>query len=239
MDRQRLKREYTYQGIIEGSNKDELSIRRKLSERNRRRLIINEGLKTSPRIGIPDLAGAVVAGGDDDGSVAVEMNGRYGLGVGVGNRPDGAAGLDVPDAEAPVERAGDDEIRTRVEVDAEDEVGVAAEGLDAVSGGGEGVPDAEGAVVGGGADVVGVGGPGEVGDAVGVAGEAGAEGEGFGVPDDQGFVEGGGGEEGAVVGELHAGDGSGVVLQGVGQAIWTVGIGRWLLGPTAAVVAGH
>ena len=56
------------------------------------------------------------------------------------------------------------------------------EGLDAVTGGG--VPDAEGAVVGGGADVVRIRGPGEVGDALGVGGEAVEEGEVGGGPDD-------------------------------------------------------
>lgn len=70
---------------------------------------------------------------DDDGAVAYEVDGGDGLGVGVWNCPDSSAGLYIPDAEAPVEGAGDDEIGLRVEVDAEDEVGVAAEGLDAVS----------------------------------------------------------------------------------------------------------
>ena len=48
--------------------------------------------------------------------------------------------------------------------------------------------------------------PSEVGDAVGVAGEAVKEGEGGGGPDDEGFVEGGGGEKGSVVGELAMGN---------------------------------
>lgn len=45
---------------------------------------------------------------------------------------------------------------------------MASKGFDGLAG--ASVPDAESAVVGGGADVVGVGGPGEVGDAGGVAG---------------------------------------------------------------------
>lgn len=79
--------------------------------------------------------------------------------------------LDVPNPNGLVERPRNDLVRLGVEVDTEDEVGVATEGFDAV--GGACVPDADGFVVGGGADVVGVGGPGEVGDAVGVADEVG------------------------------------------------------------------
>lgn len=85
---------------------------------------------------------------------------------------------------------------------------MAAERFDGVGGGS--VPNAEGFVVGGGADVVGVRGPSDVGDAFGVAGEMGDLGEGLGGPDYKGFVEGGGGQEFAVVGEFDAGDGSGV-----------------------------
>lgn len=96
------------------------------------------------------------------------MHRRHGHRVGP-NRVQAAPRLDVPNPNGLVERAGDDEVGLGVEVDAEDEVGVALEGLDAVLG--ASVPYAEGAVVGGGGEVVGVGGPGEVGDAGGVAGE--------------------------------------------------------------------
>lgn len=70
-----------------------------------------------------------------------------------------------------VEGARNDEVRLGVKIDAEDEVGVAAESFDAF--GGACSPNAEGAVVRSGADVGGVGGPGQVGDAVGVTDEAG------------------------------------------------------------------
>lgn len=76
-------------------------------------------------------------------------------------------GQNIPNPNGLIERSRDNEVRLRAEIDAEDKVGVTAEGFEAL--GGEGVPDAESAVVGGGADVVRVGGPGEVGDAVGVA----------------------------------------------------------------------
>lgn len=82
--------------------------------------------------------------------------------------------LHIPNPDRAVEPAGDDQIRLGAEVDAEDPVGVALERLDAL--GGACGPDADGTVVGGGADVGGVGGPGEVADALGVAGEAGDRG---------------------------------------------------------------
>lgn len=78
--------------------------------------------------------------------------------------------------------------------------------FDAVAG--VSVPDTEGFVVRGGADVVGIGGPGDVVDAFGVAGEAVEEGESGGGVDDKGFVEGSGSEEVSVVGEFDAGNGA-------------------------------
>jgi len=69
-----------------------------------------------------------------------------------------------------------------IEVHAEDRIRVAAEDLHAIAAGG--VPDAEGTVVGGGADIVRVRGPGQVGDALGVADEVVKEGVGGGGPND-------------------------------------------------------
>lgn len=90
-------------------------------------------------------------------------------------------GLDLPNTNRFIEGARDDEVGLGAEVDAEDAIGVALEGLDVggIAGGGACVPDAEGAVVGGGADVVGVGGPGDIGDAFGVAEEAVEDSEGL------------------------------------------------------------
>jgi len=59
---------------------------------------------------------------------------------------------------------------------------VATKRFDAVAG--VSVPDTEGFVVGGGADVVGIGGPGDIVDAFGVAGEAMEERESGGGVDD-------------------------------------------------------
>lgn len=98
--------------------------------------------------------------------------------------------LHLPNTHRFVERPRHDQIRLGAEVHAEDQIGVALQGLDVggVAAGGACVPDAESAVVGGGADVVGVGRPGQVGDALGVAGEAVEESQGLGGPDDEGFV---------------------------------------------------
>ena len=67
---------------------------------------------------------------------------------------------------------------------------MALQGLDVggVAGGGVFILDAKSAIVKGGANVVGVEGPGEVGDALGVAGEAVDESQGLGKPNDEGFV---------------------------------------------------
>lgn len=86
--------------------------------------------------------------------------------------------LHIPEPNRLIKGSRDDQIRLGVEVDAEDEGGVAAEDLDAFEGGGSDVPDAESAVIRSRADVVGIGGPSEIGDTLGVAGEGGEEGEG-------------------------------------------------------------
>lgn len=84
------------------------------------------------------------------------------------NRASAFASLHLPDSDSFVEGARDDEIGLGVEVDAEDVVGVAAEDFEALERG-TGVPDADSAVVGGGRDVVWVGGPGDIGDATEMA----------------------------------------------------------------------
>ena len=77
----------------------------------------------------------------------------------------------IPNSDRLIKRPGNDQIRRLVEIDAENKVGVTSESLDALTG--ARVPDADGLVVGGGADVVAVGGPGEVGDSLRVPDEAG------------------------------------------------------------------
>ena len=115
------------------------------------------------------------------------MDGGDGLRVRV-DGADAAAAADVPDAHGAVEPArGDLGAGLRIEVGTEDEVGVALEHADAAIGVGVGglgagedgadAPDAEGAVVGRGAEVIRVRAPGQVGDALGVAAQVGDDGE--------------------------------------------------------------
>lgn len=156
----------TYKIIIKRCNKDKLAIGRKLGKRHRRHRDINQRLHPGPSLRIPNLTRAVVAPGNDQIAVSVETGGRDRHRV----RTDHVhrlPRLDVPNPNGVVEAPGDEEIGLRVEIDAENPIRVAAEDFDALGGADE--PDAEGAVVGGGADVGGVGGPGEVADAVGVA----------------------------------------------------------------------
>lgn len=70
------------------------------------------------------------------------------------------------------------------------------------------VPNLDGFVVGGGGEVAGVGGEGDVGEAESVAGEDVDGGEGGGGVGAGGVVGGGSGEESAVVGEFDGGDGA-------------------------------
>lgn len=174
------------------SNEYEFAVGRELSEGHSRDLIVNERLQASPGGGVPNLARPVVASGDDERPIAVEVHGGHGKGV----SPDDVKalpGLHLPDTNRFVEGTGDNEVGLGIEIDTEHKAGVTAEGLHALAGGGACVPDAEGTVVGGGADVVRVGGPGEVGDALGVTKEALDEGEGGRRPDDDALVQGSGG----------------------------------------------
>lgn len=170
-------RNWTYKGIIKSGDEYEFAVRGELGEGNSRGFIvfiINYSFEAGP-FRVPNLAGPVVAGGDDERPVAVEAHGGHRKRV-APDDPEALSGLDLPNPDGLVERAGDDEVGLGVEVGAENDVGVAAEGLDALACWGACVPDAEGAVVGGGADVVGVGGPGKVGNALGVAHQAAQEG---------------------------------------------------------------
>lgn len=159
-----------YESIIERGDKNKLAIWRKLSKRNRRHLIVDESLQEGSRGGIPNLTRSIVTPRNNQGAVPVEMHRRHRHRVRL-DHVHRLPRLHIPNSDRVVEPTGDDQIRLWTEVDAEDPVRVALEGFDAL--GGACVPDAEGAVVGGGADVGGVGGPGEVADALRVAGQAG------------------------------------------------------------------
>ena len=76
--------------------------------------------------------------------------------------------FDVPNADRLVERTGNDEIRLRVEVAAEDVVGMSLQGLHTFAGGQ--LPNLECLVVGGGDEKTRIAGPRHVGNAQPVAG---------------------------------------------------------------------
>ena len=98
--------------------------------------------------------------------------------------------LHLPNMHRFVERPKHGHIQSGAEVHAKDQIGVALQGLDVggVVGGGVCIPDAESAVIRGGANVVGVEGPGKVRDALRVAGEAVYKSQGLGKPNDEGFI---------------------------------------------------
>lgn len=155
--KQTEKEDETHKSVVESGGENELAIGGEFGEGDSRGLIFDEGLQEIAGFGVPNLAGAVVAGGDDEVSVAVVVDGGDGHGVALYS-VDAFPGLHIPNLNGLVEGTRDNVAGLGVEVYAENDVVVAAEDLDAVAAGG--VPDAEGVVVGGGADVVGVGGPG-------------------------------------------------------------------------------
>ena len=129
----------TDESVVESGDEDELAVGGELGEGDGGDFIVNESLEARAGSGVPDLAGAVVAGGDDQRAVAVEVHGRHRHRVG----PDAVlarAGLDVPHPHRLVERPRHDQARLRVEVHAEHHVRVPAEGLPALAGAG---PDSE------------------------------------------------------------------------------------------------
>lgn len=77
---------------------------------------------------VPNPAKAVVATGNDERAVAVEIDGGDGIGM-RGKDLETPGGLDVPDPDGLVEGAGDEGVAVGAEGGAEDVVGVAVEGL--------------------------------------------------------------------------------------------------------------
>ncbi|KAE8010439.1 hypothetical protein FH972_006810 [Carpinus fangiana] len=189
----------THQSVIQSAHKKILPVGRELHERNGRVLVVDQGLHAMAGTGVPNPAQSIVAAGDDQGTVAIEVDGGDGVGVG-GQDLEALGGLDIPDAHGLVEGPGHDDVGLWVEFDAEDVVSVAREGLDERAG--LDVPEAEGLVVGGRDEEARVGGEGEVRDALLVALELLERREcGIGVGQAvgaEGLVGGGGGQEAAV-----------------------------------------
>ena len=148
----------SYESTIKSGNEDELAIRGELGERNSRRLVINQSLQASPFLGIPYLTGPIVTPRHNQGPVAIEMHARNRHRVSLLNDAHAPPRLHLPDPNRLIERTGHDQIRGRVEVNAEDEVGVASQHLETLVGS-PCVPDPKRAVVRGRARVVRIGGP--------------------------------------------------------------------------------
>lgn len=113
-------------GVIEGGRKDVLAVRRELHEGNGRVVVVDECLQALTTGRVPDSAEAVVTGWHNERSIAIEVNGRDGIGV----CREGLQALscsDVPNSHRLVEAARHNEITLRVEVAAEDVVTVTFE----------------------------------------------------------------------------------------------------------------
>lgn len=63
------------QCVVQSCSQDVLAIWRELHEGHRRIVVINERLQTLARGSVPDSAEAIIATGNDQGSITIEMNG--------------------------------------------------------------------------------------------------------------------------------------------------------------------
>ena len=70
-----------YQIMVKRASQNELSIGWELHEGNRRIFVVNEGLQTMPSSIVPDSAQAIVATGNDQRAVPVEVDSRDGIRV--------------------------------------------------------------------------------------------------------------------------------------------------------------
>ena len=62
------------EGVVECGGEDVLSVGRKLDERDRRVVVVDQGLEALAGGGVPDAAESVVAAGDNQRTVAIEVN---------------------------------------------------------------------------------------------------------------------------------------------------------------------
>jgi hypothetical protein len=218
----------THQGAIEGCREHELAVVGELGKGHGRALVIYKGLNAVAGGGVPDAAETVVAPRHDHGSLAIEVDGGDGLGVGR-QHAEAPSGPHLPHTHRLVEGSRGEHVAVGAEGDTEGVVGVAGERLDqAGSAAGAEVPDADGAVVGSGGEEAAVGGEGEVGYALSVASNLGDGGEIGGGPNAEELVGGGGGEEAAIRGELDRGYGA--AMAGESPAEDVAGGGRSAVG---------
>lgn len=120
--------------------------------------------------------------------------------------------LHIPNSDRLVKGARNKQVGLMVVVEAEDVVGVAGEGFDKASS--SNVPYAGGFVVGGGGDIPGVGGEGEVGEALLMPFELVEKGAFRYGPNPGGLVRRGGAKEAPIIGELNRRNGAFVAFKG-------------------------
>jgi len=105
--RKNEKKMKTHEGVIESGDQDELAIGGEFGEGDSRDLIVDEGLQWSKGFGVPNFARAVVAGGEDEGALAVVVDRSDGHRVAVDDL-NAFAGLHIPNPNALVEGSGHD-----------------------------------------------------------------------------------------------------------------------------------
>ena len=117
------------QSVVERRGENIFSIRREFHKRHRRIVIVDECLQALSTGSVPNTTKAVVTGGDDEGTVAVEMHSGNGIGMSwkgfqAFSRPN------IPNAHRLVETSRNNEIALRVEVATKDVIAVSLECLE-------------------------------------------------------------------------------------------------------------
>lgn len=115
----------THESIIKGPDEYKPPVGREFGKWNGRNLIVNKSLQAGARSRIPDFTRPVVAAGNNQRSISIEVDGSNRHRVRLDDA-DGPAIFDIPNPNSLIKRTGDDEIGLRAEIDAENEIGVAA-----------------------------------------------------------------------------------------------------------------
>lgn len=149
----------TYKSIIKRSDENKLAIRWKFGKRHGRNLIINQRLQQGSSRCIPNLTRSIMAPRNNQWTISVKMHWRHWHSVRADHVLDFPC-FHIPNSNRIVKSSRNNQIRLRIEVHTKDSICVAFQRLHAL--GGAYVPDTESPVVGRGADVCGVRGPGKI-----------------------------------------------------------------------------
>lgn len=114
--------------VVESRSKNVLSIGREFYKRHWRIVVVDKSLQALTTCRIPNATKSVVAGRDDEGTVAIKMNSRDRIRMSW-KRFQALARPNVPNTHGLVEAARHDKIALRVEVATENVIAVAFEGL--------------------------------------------------------------------------------------------------------------